>query len=31
MRARAAALGGTLTIESAPGMGTRLTLDIPIR
>lgn len=31
MRARAAALGGTLTIESAPDRGTRLTLNIPLR
>jgi signal transduction histidine kinase/ligand-binding sensor domain-containing protein len=31
MGERAAALGGTLTIESAPDRGTRLTLDIPLR
>ena len=31
MRARAAALGGTLSIDSAPDRGTCVTLDIPLR
>jgi DNA-binding NarL/FixJ family response regulator/two-component sensor histidine kinase len=30
MRERAALLGGTLTIESAPGVGTCIALDVPI-
>jgi signal transduction histidine kinase len=31
MRARAARLGGDLRIQSEPGQGTRLTLDLPLR
>jgi signal transduction histidine kinase/streptogramin lyase len=31
MRARAAQLGGELTIHSQPGAGTRLVLDVPLR
>lgn len=30
MRRRAADLGGTLAVESVPGQGTRLTLDVPV-
>jgi DNA-binding NarL/FixJ family response regulator len=30
MRERAALLGGTLTIDSTPGTGTRITLDVPL-
>jgi signal transduction histidine kinase len=30
MRERAARLGGTLTVETAPGMGTLLTLRLPL-
>jgi signal transduction histidine kinase len=30
MRERAAAVGGTLTIHSAPGAGTRITADLPL-
>jgi signal transduction histidine kinase len=30
MRARAAALGGELRIESTPGAGTRVLLNLPI-
>jgi signal transduction histidine kinase len=30
MRARAAAIGGTLEVESAPGKGTRVLLTLPV-
>jgi signal transduction histidine kinase len=30
MRARAAALGGELQVESAPGRGTRIVLVLPL-
>jgi signal transduction histidine kinase len=31
IRERAAQLGGTVTIETAPGKGTRLTVELPAR
>jgi signal transduction histidine kinase len=31
MRERVAALHGTLTIDSAPGRGTTISVDIPLR
>jgi signal transduction histidine kinase len=31
MRERAAAIGGTLTLESRPGFGTRIRLSLPLR
>ena len=31
MRERAAALGGTLEVRSAPGHGTTIVLDVPSR
>jgi len=30
MRARSAQVGGTLTVESAPGQGTVISVDIPL-
>jgi signal transduction histidine kinase len=29
MRERAEALGGTLTVDTAPGAGTRVVLEVP--